>query len=121
MDHPLRGSWSATRWQHSSLRDPGRSLDVVCDLGGSVTLSIGEEAFVLTTTGAQRGAVNMDGAFRMRGDTLELHAHEGGASWRVRWHLVEHTLTLSSDESRCDFEGDGSAEPAALVSVFVRL
>jgi hypothetical protein len=43
----LLGSWSATRWQYTSQARPDVTADVVCDLGGSVTLSLSAATYVL--------------------------------------------------------------------------
>ena len=120
MEHALQGSWSATRWQHTSLLD-GRSLDVVCDLGGSVTLSLGDEAWVLTCNWGARGVVHEGGRFQVDGECLELNGDSAIAGDCLRWRLIENTLTLNAQPSRCDFDGKGTTEPSALVAVLVRL
>ncbi len=121
MDHALQGSWSATRWQHTSLLDQRRSLDVVCDLGGSVTLSLGDEAWVLTCNWGKRGVQHEGGRFRLSGECLELMGDSALAAECLRWRLVEDTLTLNAEPSRCDFDGNGVSEPSLLVAVLVRL
>ena len=121
MDRTLQGSWSATRWHHTSLQDPGRSLCVICDLGGSVTLSLGDEAWVLTCKWGTRGVIHEGGRFRLNGDCLELEGDNTLTDECLRWRVVDDTLTLNAEPSRCDFDGNGTTEPSALVAVLVRL
>ncbi len=117
----LFGSWAATRWQHSSTGAPGRTLDVIGDLGGSVTLSLGNGSYILTCNMARRGIVNVGGAIAVNDDVLELRTTAGAETERMQWRLVDGTLTLRSEASSCDFDGNGSEEPATFVAVFVRL
>lgn len=115
----LLGSWSATRWQYSSNLRADRAVDLVCDLRGSVTLSLGPEGFVLTWVleGGERQAIG--GGYAVQGGEIEFSAR--GAPERAEYHLGSVELSLSSDASAWDFDGDGEEEPARFVAVFVRL
>lgn len=117
----LKGTWSATRWRHTSVQPPERSLDVIADLRGSVMLTLGHGAYVLTCDMARRGLVNVGGLFTVRGDVLELRTAEDGESERMRWVVRDDDLMLSSDASRCDFDGEGAEEHATFLACFRRL
>lgn len=119
--NPLRGSWSATRWQYGKRGDPAESVDVVCDLGGSVTLSLSDGAYVLTWDRGDRNGVSVGGAFDVQGDTLELRPQGANEAESVRFLLGQETLTLRSESSGWDFDGDGQEAVAEFVAVFVRL
>jgi hypothetical protein len=119
--HAIHGSWSATRWQYTSRADPARTVDVVCDLGGVVTLSLSEGTYVLTCDVAGRRNQSVGGVFTMSGDDIHLRASGASDPERVRFRIAAETLALSADESRWDFDGDGRDEPASLIAVFVRL
>jgi hypothetical protein len=120
-DHPLFGGWSATRWEYASLARPEQVVDVVCDLGGSVTLSLTATAFILATDVAGRGKHSVAGTCEVRGDELRLRA-EGAAEPEVLRHQqVGATLSLSCEASGWDFDGSGRDQDAAFVAVLVRL
>lgn len=121
--HRLFGGWSATRWQYAALAapPPGRVVDVVCDLGGSVTLSLTATAFILAFDVAGRGRHSVYGACEVRGDELLLRPEGAGAPTSVRFRQNGDTLSLQSDASGWDFDGDGGDEAAAFVAVLVRL
>lgn len=114
---PLQGTWSATRWQYTAPPDLAR--DVVCDLGGSVTLSLGADSYVLACDAPNSRTIE-GGAFTIAGDSLELHSHSSDAVRSLRWRLVDDTLTLRSDATNYDFDDSHPNEPAALVAVLVR-
>jgi hypothetical protein len=119
--HPLFGGWSATRWQYTSAEDPGQTVDVVCDLGGSISLSLTETAFILTCDVAGLGHRSLGGTCVVRGDELLLSA-EGTAGFdAVRFRQIGETLSLRSDASGWDFEGKGHDRAASFVAVLVRL
>ncbi len=119
MDNPLFGGWSATRWQYTD--SSGRSLDVVCDLGGSVSLSLSATAFILAYDLAGRPGPGVSGTFRVRGDELILAPHGAQDSQSVRFQQSGRTLSLHSHASSWDFDGDGNDEAAEFVAVLVRL
>ena len=119
--HPLFGSWSATRWQYTSVADPERVVDVVCDLGGSVTLSLSVAAFILTCDVAGRGRWSLAGACVVTGDELQLTVDGANEPDVVRTRGAGATLSLRSDASAWDFDGSGRDEAAAFVAVLVRL
>ena len=118
-DNPLLGGWSATRWQYTN--SGGRSLDVVCDLGGSVSLSLSATAFILAYDLAGRPGPGVSGTFRVRGDELLLAPHGAAGPESVRFQQSGPTLSLYSNASGWDFDGDGKDEAAEFVAVLVRL
>jgi len=117
---PLLGSWSATRWQYASRARPDRLVDVVCDLGGSVTVSLSDGAYVLTWTLAGRASGSVGGTLSVCGDHLSLLAQGAAEAESVRYHLAAETLSLSSEQSSWEFDGRGD-EPADFVAVLVRV
>ena len=119
--HPVFGGWSATRWQYSSLQAPEQIADVVCDLGGSVTLSLTATAFILAFDVVGRGKHSVSGACEVRGDELLLRPEGTAAPHRVRFRQNGDTLSLQSDASAWDFGGTGEDQAAAFVAVLVRL
>ena len=119
--HPLFGGWSATRWQYRSASPPERVVDVVTDLGGSITLSLTATAFILAVDVASRGSVSVSGRCEVRADELLLCLDGGDAPERVSFHQTGDTLSLRSDQSAWDFEGNGTDQRAAFVAVLVRL
>jgi hypothetical protein len=118
MDGELLGSWSATRWQYTSRTL--RAVDVVCELGGTVTLSLSAESYVLTWSVAQQASRSVGGALRVVGDRLELRAQGRDEAEAVTFRRGGETLALSSEASAWDFDGNGD-EAAAFVAVLVRL
>ncbi len=119
--HPLFGGWSATRWQYRSAADPGRVVDVVTDRAGSVTLSLTATAFILAADVPGRGKHSISGACEVRGDELLLAPDGGDGAERVRFRQVGDTLSLRSEASGWDFDGNGKDQDAAFVAVLVRL
>lgn len=117
--NPLFGGWSATRWQYSNAF--ARSVDVVCDLGGSVSLSLSPDAFILAHTVGGRASPGVSGTLEVRGDELVLHARGYFGAQAVRFRQAGETLSLYSNESGWDFDGDGREEAAEFVGVLVRL
>lgn len=116
----LFGSWSATRWEYACRAHPERRQDVVCDLGGSVTLSLSEENYVLTWD-VGSGSRSVGGRLAIRDGILDLRPRGSDAVESLRFRFGGGALALSSDDSGWDFGGDGGEEPAAFVAVFVRL
>ncbi|MFI5279027.1 MAG: hypothetical protein ACHQU1_00920 [Gemmatimonadales bacterium] len=116
----LLGSWSATRWQYTSDSRPDRVVDVVCDLGGSVTLSLSAGTWVLTWELDGRGSQSLGGALALDGERLLLLARDENEAEQVLFRLADRTLALSCETSAWDFDGNGE-EPAAFVAVLVRL
>jgi len=119
--HPVFGGWSATRWQYTSAASPQRVADVVCDLGGSVTLSLTATAFILAIDVAGRGIHSVSGACEVRGDELLLRSDGADGPERVRFRQNGDTLSLQSDVSGWDFDNSGEDQAAAFVAVLVRL
>ena len=115
----LLGGWSATRWQYTG--PSGRSVDVVCDLGGSVSLSLSSTAFILAYTIAGQANPGVSGTFVVSDDELIMTRPGVSESEAVRFRLAERTLSLYSDSSGWDFDGNGADEPAEFVAVLVRL
>ena len=119
-DGALLGSWSATRWQYTSRARPERLVDVVCDLRGTVTLSLSEGTFILAWDIAGSGGQSIGGTYTVRDQELELAPSDAGAVEKVAFRLGLDELSLRSAESAWDFDG-GQEEPADFVAVFVRL
>ncbi len=119
-DGELLGSWSATRWQYTSSSRPDRVVDVVCDLGGSVTLSLSAGTWVLTWDLDGRGIQSLGGALTMDGERLVLLAQDASEAEQVLYRRADRTLALSCETSSWDFDGNGE-EPADFVAVLVRL
>ena len=117
----LLGGWSATRWEYTSARDPAISVDLVCGLGGSVSLSLSGGTFILTCEVAGRGSLTVSGQFLVEGDRLHFTALESGTPQTVRFQQVDRTLSLYSETSAWDFDGQGVEQPAHFVAVLVRL
>ena len=118
MDGALLGSWSATRWQYTSRAQ--RTVDVVCDLGGTVTLSLSAHSYVLTWSVTGQTSRSVGGALAVVGDHLDFLAQGAEQRESVTYRLGGETLALSSDATGWDFDGSGD-EPAAFVAVLVRL
>jgi len=119
-DGELMGSWSATRWQYASRTRPDRIVDLVCDLHGSVTLSLSAGACVLTWDVPGHSSGSIGGAVALKDGALILRLHGADEADSVRYRVAAQTLALSSDGSAWDFGGDGE-EPAEFVAVLVRL
>lgn len=116
---PPLGSWSATRWQYA--RREGLAVDVVADLGGTVTLSFSAGTWILSWDLPGRGSETVGGTWRRDGERLELW--RGGAEQSelllLRGDL--DMLTLQCAASAWTF-GDGAGEePAEFVAILVRL
>jgi len=117
----LLGSWSATRWQYSKRDDPVRSVDVVCDLGGAVTLSLSARTYVLTRDVAGRGTTSEGGACDLLDDQLHLTPEGADRSNAVWFQVAADTLSLRADTAAWDFDGDSDDAPADFVAVLVGL
>ena len=120
-DGALLGSWSATRWQYVSRADPEQVVDVVCDLGGSVTLSLSDGTYVLTWAVAGQGSQSIGGALTVQGSTVVFLAHGASEAESVVFRLAGDTLALSCETSGWEFEDSGTEQPASFVGVLVRL
>jgi hypothetical protein len=96
-------------------------VDVVCDLGGSVTLSLTATAFILAFDVPGQGAQSVSGACEVRGEELRFVPEGGDALERVAFHQSGDTLSLRSDASGWDFDGSGQDQHARFVAVLVRL
>jgi len=96
-------------------------VDVVCDLGGAVTLSLSAGTYVLTRDVAGRGTRSEGGACEVEGEQLRLTPEGVDRSNAVRFRIAADTLSLSADASAWDFDGDGEDEAADFVAVLVRL
>jgi hypothetical protein len=121
IESALLGSWSATRWQYTSRERPDAVVDLVCGLGGSVTLSLSAETYVLTWSSAGQDGRSIGGVLAIEGDRIALRAQDASETEAVTYRLAGETLALSSDASRWDFDGDGAEEAADFVAVLVRL
>jgi hypothetical protein len=115
----LLGSWSATRWQYTSRLPPERVVDLICDRGGSVTLSLSRDSYILAweVAGEERQCVG--GRAAVNGDQLEFQ--DDGSTERVEFRLGLSELSIRSEGSRWIFDGDSGEGPASFVAVFVRV
>lgn len=95
-------------------------MDVITGLGGSVTLSVSDSAYVLSWSVPGQGGGNIGGTIAIEPARLALLAAGAAEAESLRFHLAGETLGLSSDASAWDFEGEGE-EPADFVAVLVRL
>ena len=120
-DGPLFGSWSATRWQYTRRTEAPQSVDVVCDLGGTVTLSLSAGTYVLTYDVAGRGNRSEGGSCAVVDDRLHLTPQGIDVADVVRFRIAAETLSLSAETSAWDFAGAGEEEVADFVAVLVRL
>ena len=115
----LLGSWAATRWEYRALDRP-LVQDVVCELGGSVTLSIGPGTYILATDVAGRGRHSVGGMITILPSSLVLSPLGGGREQALLFQLTDTTLTLHAAEAAWAFDGSDE-EPAELVGILVRL
>ena len=117
----LLGTWSATRWQYTSHDDATRAVDVVCDMGGAVTLSLSAGMYVVSHAIAGDGIHTQGGTCEVADDRLRLASEHSNRVDVLRFRLAAETLSLQSDDSAWDFSGEGRDERAAFVAVLVRL
>lgn len=116
---PLRGSWAAVSWEYER-RGDGRRIDIVGDLGGSVTLSITDGSFVIAWDDGRNGPRSGGGNLAVTSDEwIELTTPDGTTE-RIGFRRAEGTLVLRSEQSAWDFDG-GGATPAGFTAVMVRL
>ena len=115
----LLGSWAAVRWEYTC-RDGARRVDVVVDLGGTVTLSITADSYVLSWVHGSDGAQSTGGTISVIGDDHIDFRPRSGDPERVDFRRATGTLVLRSDSSSWDFDGRGE-EAAAFSAVMVRL
>jgi hypothetical protein len=120
-DGALLGSWSATRWQYTSRSRPERMVDVVCDLRGTVTLSLSAGTYILAWDIAGLGSQSLGGTYAVRDHELEFAVSSAEVRETVAFRLGAEELSLRGAESAWDFDGAGHEEPADFVAVFVRL
>ena len=94
---------------------------MVCDLGGTVTLSVSADRYVLSWDLGDGQSQSHGGHYLAYGEGLEFTAVETGGSDRVGFRFGPREMSFSSEESGWDFDGTGGEEPASFVAVFVRL
>jgi hypothetical protein len=116
----LSGAWSATRWEYRSADEACRA-DLVCDLGGAVTLGLSAELWVLTFAVPGRGMRSIGGTYAADGNVLVLRGSPDSERVVIRYRRQGDTLSWSDMASGWDFDADGRDEPATLVAVFVRI
>lgn len=120
-DQPLLGAWSATRWQYTRAAQPEQSVDVVADLGGMVTLSLGAGTWVLTWAPAGQGSRSTGGTFEALGEVLDFQPRGSAEPFRASYRQAADTLVLRAEDARWAFSGGRGEEPAGFVAVLVRL
>jgi hypothetical protein len=116
---PLCGSWAAVSWEYER-REDGRRIDVVGDLGGSVTLSLTDERFVLSWHDGRNGPRSRGGSLGVATDAWLDFAAPDGTAERIGFRRADDTLVLRGEHSAWDFDGNG-ATPAEFTAVMVRL
>ncbi len=116
----LLGSWSATRWQYARRGQPGAVVDAICDLRGSITLSLSPGYYILTWEIPGVGAHSIGGGFTVVDNAIEFALPGRGPVESIAFHLGAEELTLESEQSAWDFDGRGE-ETASFVAVFVKL
>lgn len=116
----LLGAWSATRWQYSAA-DPGRQVDIVCDLAGMITLSISAGTWVLSFVIPAWGARSVGGTWIETAGLLRFAPLGAPVIDDLRFRVSGDVLSISSDQSEWAFHDAGRPEPARLQAVFVRL
>ena len=117
----LLGSWSATRWHHTAIARPDQAVDLVCDLGGTVTLSLSADTYVLAWDIPGRESRSVGGPWALRAGLLDFDSPDFRFRESVAYHLNGGLLTITSENSAWEFaDGDGP-EPTHFVGVFVKL
>src|SRR3954468_12504153 len=101
---PLLGSWAATRWEYASSTS-GNVVDLVLDLGASVTLSVSPGTYILTWDVERRGRRSVGGTLEVTDPWLRLRPQDGGEDEVLLFQLNERTLTLSAQRSGWAFGG----------------
>ena len=117
----LLAGWSATRWQYTSLSDPWNAVDMICDLGGSIAITLSDRQFILTCDIPGRGSLTVAGSFEIDGEILRFTALDSSSPQSVRVHQAGRTLSFHSEASAWDFDGTGKERAAWFSAVLVRL
>src|SRR4029077_8176300 len=104
-----------TRWHYTSRGSPTRTVDVICELGGMITLSLSQGTYILAWEIPGRGGQTAGGGWTLRGGELEYTwpGMDGVESLSAR--IGPQELTLSTESSAWDFDGDGVDRPAGFV------
>ena len=119
-DHgPLVGSWAAVRWGYVSVSGQ-RSIDVVGDLGGTVTLSLAAGTYVLSWDDRNGGPRSAEGTYAVTDDEWLAFRPTEGENERVGFRRAAGTVVLRSETSAFAFDGQ-QEEPAVFTAVLVRL
>ncbi len=107
------------RWEYGR-HDGSRRVDIVGDLGGTVTISIGDGTYVLSHQLAGGETRSASGTLAETGqEWIDFHPAEG-APERVGFRRAAGTLALRSEHSSWDFTGGGE-ESAEFTAVLVRI
>jgi hypothetical protein len=116
----LVGTWNATSVELVSMANPAVRVDLVADLGASVTLVLdADDSFTLTVayTGDEPGGPwGMNSVVRgtwSTSDVLTLQTSPT-SQWQFEAVLDGDSLTLSEADTSFDFTGDGMVEDADL-------
>ena len=117
----LLGSWSATRWQYTRRAQPEAVVDAICDLRGTITLSLSPGYYILTWEIPGVGARSIGGGCNIKDNQIEFLLPARGWVESVAFQVGAGELTLRSDASAWDFDGRGREESALFVAVFVKL
>lgn len=106
-------------WEYER-REDGRRTDIVGDLGGSVTLSLTDERYVLSWDDGRGGPRSRGGSLIVTPDESIDFATPDGTTERIGFTRADGTLVLRSEHSAWDFDGSGEG-PAEFTAVLVRL
>ncbi|MGK7310939.1 MAG: hypothetical protein ACN0LA_01765 [Candidatus Longimicrobiales bacterium M2_2A_002] len=108
----LSGNWNVTQFEYTDNGNTAFSVDVITDLGGTVTLNVASDGSFTGTIevpAAQTGQVPMAGTFTISGGTLNID-FTGQASMAglvsdiaAAYTLSGNTLTLTNDDVNYDF------------------
>ncbi|MDH5198359.1 MAG: hypothetical protein OEY20_14040 [Gemmatimonadota bacterium] len=112
----LAGAWDATVWRYTSTADPTTMVDLVADLGLSVTVTVTRDSrlyFVIEPGGwtSTTDELLIDGN--------QMLVRNGGESQSFVFSLEDDTWSLAG-LNEFDFDQDGTQDEAMLEAVVVR-
>ncbi len=111
----LAGTWRATVFRYTSTADPNATVDLVADMGYSMTLVVGlDSRFYVTIEPA--GWTSTTDALLLEGDQMLTRNEDASA---FLFSLERGTWSFTGLDAY-DFDGNGTAEPATLEVSLVR-
>lgn len=114
----LAGTWTATKAEYVSRTTPPETVDLVGDLGGTVTLTLTEAqafTYIEAVPGAEPDTVT--GTWRVEGDVGDqLSLSPAGVPWSIMFDMYfsGNTLRLTDGDVEYDFDEDGTPDAADL-------